>query len=364
MTKLVNELKVIQIIDSLNPGGAEMMAVNIANGLNKIGVNSHLCVTRKEGDLKNSIVKGVGYLFLNKKRSLDLKAILKLNSYAKSHQINTIHAHSSSFFIAVQLKLINPFLNVVWHDHYGSSESLTNRKSVALKVCSYFFNSTIAVNKLLFDWSLKKLNTKNRFYLPNFATLNNRIKIETVLKGTNGKRIICLANLRPQKDHLNLLKAIKLIENDLNNWTLHLVGLDLYDEYSDKIKSFIKEEGLENAVFLYGSRLDIYHILEQTTIGVLSSKSEGLPVSLLEYGLASLPVVVTNVGDCSQVIEHMKSGMMVHSKNEKELADGLMYLIENELNRSTFGKIFFNKIKTEFSEESFLKKLIKIYQFD
>ena len=50
-------LKVIQIIDSLNVGGAEVIAVNIANGLSKEGVESHICTTRKEGLLKSNIDK-------------------------------------------------------------------------------------------------------------------------------------------------------------------------------------------------------------------------------------------------------------------------------------------------------------------
>ena len=48
-------IKVIQIIDSLIPGGAEMMAVNIANGLYELGIASHICTTRMEGALKNNI---------------------------------------------------------------------------------------------------------------------------------------------------------------------------------------------------------------------------------------------------------------------------------------------------------------------
>jgi glycosyltransferase involved in cell wall biosynthesis len=48
--------------------------------------------------------------------------------------------------------------------------------------------------------------------------------------------------------------------------------------------------------FVYGSQQDVENILNQATIAVLSSQSEGLPVALLEYGLYK-PVVVTAVGD-------------------------------------------------------------------
>lgn len=60
-------MRVVQIIDSLHPGGSERIAVSMANGLaGKVEV-SHICVTREEGILKETICKKVQYLYLNKK---------------------------------------------------------------------------------------------------------------------------------------------------------------------------------------------------------------------------------------------------------------------------------------------------------
>ena len=56
-------MKILQLIDSLQAGGAERMAVHIANSLNPLVEGSYLCVSRKEGPLKASLNKEVGYLF-------------------------------------------------------------------------------------------------------------------------------------------------------------------------------------------------------------------------------------------------------------------------------------------------------------
>ena len=61
---------IIQIIDSLNAGGAEVLAVNISNALLAANYNSHLCATREEGVLKENINPKVGYLFLRKKKRM------------------------------------------------------------------------------------------------------------------------------------------------------------------------------------------------------------------------------------------------------------------------------------------------------
>ena len=62
-------LRVLQIIDTLNAGGAERMAVQIANGLvDKTGF-SGLCCTREEGVLKDSLSHKVNYLFAKKNKT-------------------------------------------------------------------------------------------------------------------------------------------------------------------------------------------------------------------------------------------------------------------------------------------------------
>lgn len=359
-----NKLKVIQLIDSLNAGGAEMMAVNIANALAEKDIESHLCATRLEGEIKTKLLPLVSYIFLNKKRTLDFRAIKKLNTYINTHQITTIHAHSSSYFIGCLIKLWNPKIILIWHNHYGNSKKLSYQKKLPLIVLSKFFNAVISVNKSLNKWSLNYLNVRRGYYVPNFASFNKNVNNKTFLKGTNNKRIVCLANLRPEKDHINLLKAFQIVHKKQLEWTLHLVGINFQDTYANKIKAYITLNKLSNHVFLYGSCNDIQYILEQASIGVLSSKFEGLPVALLEYGLAKLPVVVTEVGECAKVITHKKSGLVVAPNNKNELAKALETLVLNKDLCTLLGTELFKTVETNYSKSNFIKTLISIYTID
>lgn len=341
-----------------------MMAVNIANALAENGLESHVCTTRQEGDLKTKISSEVGYLFLNKKNALDFKALKKLVRYIKSNEINTIHAHATSYFTAFLVKLSLPKTTVIWHDHYGNSENLKERKKFPLRLVSKSFKTVISVNNHLLQWAKQHLKAKHYQYLPNFAVFGPENPAITQLHGKNEKRIVCLANLRPQKDHINLLKAFKIVCDKHPGWTLHLVGMDFMDVYADEIKSFVAEHNLIPCVFLYGSRPDTQHILKQATIGVLSSKSEGLPVALLEYGLAKLPVVVTDVGECGTVVTNLENGMVVPPKNEVKLAEALMFLMENENKRKEFGENVYHKVNLNYSQSAFITQLIALYQLE
>ena len=237
-------MRVLQLIDSLEPGGAERVAINFANTLAKEIEGSFLCVTRAEGILAKNIDAAVGYTFLNKKSTIDIKAIKVLNRFIKFNNIDLIHAHSTSYFLATIIKILNPKLKLIWHDHYGESEFLNSRPKRILGICSHFFNHVFVVNSKLKVWAKKHLKIKSIRYLANYAMLRTIPSEETRLKGQHGKRVVCLANLRPQKDHLNLLKAFSKVMKMYPDWTLHLIGKIFYDNYSKSIFQFIKKENL------------------------------------------------------------------------------------------------------------------------
>lgn len=355
-------MKTLQVIDTLETGGAEKLALTYANALATEVETSFLCTTRKEGMLKNQLSDQVEYLFLNRTKTFDFKAIKRLKTFIKENNIQIVHAHATSFFIVFLTKMIYPKFKMVWHDHYGNSEFLAKRKSFALKIASYWMNGIISVNQQLKDWADRNLAVHKVIYLSNFPVKNTTVAKTTQLEGVAGKRMICLANLRPQKDHMLLLNAFKSIVNTHKDWTLHLVGKDFEDEYSRKLKLFIHDHKLDKKVFVYGSREDVSHILTQCNIGVLSSKSEGLPIALLEYGLHGLAVLATDVGECNRVVSDDAKGYLVSANAEVDFTDKLNLLIENEADRTKKAANLQQHINTHFAQKAIIQQLITFYQ--
>ncbi|WP_203257329.1 glycosyltransferase [Hyunsoonleella ulvae] len=355
-------MRVLQLIDSLRTGGSERMAINIANALSSKVEASFLCTTRDEGLLKSNINDSVNYLFLNKSSALDLKAISKLSWYIKKNKIDIIHAHSTSFFLATLVKVFNPKLKLIWHDHYGKSEYLNKRPKLLLYFCSLFFNHIFSVNSKLKAWAENKLNTKSITYLPNFP-LQQASNLETInLKGVNGKRIVCLANLRAQKDHLTLLKAFSIILKEYPDWSLHLIGKDYKDEYSKSLSNFISEKKIEKSVFIYGSCNNTFGLLEQCDIGVLSSNSEGLPLALLEYGIKKMPTIITDVGDCGLVITDSTIGKLVPPSNILALNKAIEFYINKPEEAKKAGQNLNKRVESQFSVNVAIKHIVGIYK--
>ena len=355
------EVRIVQIIDSLEAGGAERMAVNYANTLSSKVAFSGLVSSRKEGALKKKIDSSVDYLFLNRKKVLDISALLRFRKYLKSNKVQYIQAHSSSFFLAVVVKISMPSVKIIWHDHYGNAEKLKERKFLVLKIGSIFFYRIIAVNQVLEKWAKDNLFCKKVTYLPNFINLDNITKEIFELSGIRGKRIVCLANLRPQKNHFLLLEVAKKIAVNNSDWTFHLVGKDFEDQYSKAIKDTIKAYKLQDTVYLYGSVQNTESVLEQADIVVLTSDSEGLPVSLLEAGFAGKPLVATAVGEIPNILTN-DFGYIVPPNDTNAFFEKLLLLIRDKNLREEKGLKFQSYIKTEFDTHLIIEKYLNFIQ--
>lgn len=351
-------MRILQLIDSLEAGGAERMAVNYANSLVDTLGFSALVATRKEGVLLEQMDSKVTYFFLNKKSKLDFGALWRLRSFVLQHAITHVHAHSSSFFIAFLLKLCCPSLKLVWHYHYGNKKGISNIRIFIFKLILPFFNGVISVNQNLKIWIENQLKSKNVIYLPNFTSTTKEVN-KTSLFGVEDKRILSLANLRPDKNHFLLLDIAAQMKLSHPDWTFHLVGKDFNDDYSLAIKNKIGALQLENQVFLYGSRMDIGFIMQQSSIGILTSASEGLPVALLEYGMQPLPVVVTAVGELSNIINNGVNGWLVPSNDTMSFYKALITLILNPSMGNSMALALQQTVSEGYSSKGVLQKYIQ-----
>ena len=154
-----------------------------------------------------------------------------------------------------------------------------------------------------------------------------------------------------------LIQIAKRVKESHPDWSFHLVGKDFQDEYAAQIKQAVSNNSLDDSVFIYGSKEDVNNILSQSTIGILTSASEGLPLALLEYGNASLPVVVTNVGEIGGVVTNNENGYLV-AVDEKLFYENLICVVEDEQKRATFAKALSITIQEQFGEDNIINQYL------
>lgn len=345
-------MRVMQLIDTLRPGGAERMALNYFFALEKSGYNSFIVVSREEGLLAEQVRFSPSYYYLKKSNSFDFLAFYRLKKIISINKIDIIQAHGSSWFWAVLCKISGSKIKVVWHDHYGDSENLDNRNDVLLKRFSNNFDGVISVNNNLKNWAKLNLRFKKSLvYLPNFV--NQDTGKTKKLLGNNKLKLICVANLRPQKDHINLIKAFQAIQYKYDV-SLHLIGRNFEDDYYFNVKNLFDKNP---AIYYYGEVNSVVDFLSDADFGVLSSISEGMPLALLEYGISGLPVICTRVGECSTILED--DGLLVEPNNIDALSKAMEFYINNPELAKRDSLNFQRRIESNYSEAAVLSKFQK-----
>jgi glycosyltransferase involved in cell wall biosynthesis len=120
--------------------------------------------------------------------------------------------------------------------------------------------------------------------------------------------------------------------------------------------------GLGSSVTFLGRRDDVQRQLQNMTVGVLCSDSEGLSNAIMEYMVASLPVVATDVGGNRELVRHGKTGILVPPNNENAIASAVMDLLDDPNKCADMGRAGREFIKSNFSAEKMQKETCNVYE--
>ncbi|MCG3146240.1 MAG: N-acetyl-alpha-D-glucosaminyl L-malate synthase [Gammaproteobacteria bacterium] len=353
---------VLHLVDSLALGGAEHMAVLLANNLPESRYRAYLCASRQAGALQDKIQPHVIFYNMRRKGRFDLLSVFRLAKFIRRENIGILHAHTTSLFLGVILCWMLPSLRLVWHDHFGEQGMRAHPvwlyRSFARRADIVF-----CVTRELADWSVHSLGlpVERVRYLPNFIETLPPIT-QIILPGEAGKRIVCVANIRLQKDHLTLLRALaRVIQVDARAH-LFLVGAETDPALAKQARQESLRLGLDAHVSWLGLRNDVPDLLEQCDIGVLSSISEGFPVALLEYGRAGLAVVSTQVGQAAEILENGRAGALVPRSDPEALAEQLIQMLQSPSVRRQFGERLQARVLREYGVESIVQRVCGIYE--
>jgi L-malate glycosyltransferase len=159
-----------------------------------------------------------------------------------------------------------------------------------------------------------------------------------------------------------LLQSAVAVLQRLPNARLLIVGEDFNEPgYRAELERLSAQLGLGRSVFFLGERKDISNILQESTVFVLPSLSEGLSNVLLEAMAVGLPIVATNVGGNPEVVEDGKTGLLVPSKNPEELTRALCQILETPNCALRFGDAGRARAIQHFSIQSMVRQVHDLY---
>jgi glycosyltransferase involved in cell wall biosynthesis len=352
----------LHLVDTLWAGGAERVAVDLVNQLPRDGYAPSLCTTRRDGPLDALVATDVGRLRLARTRRFDGRALQRLIAFIRERDVRILHAHGPSLLIARAAALAWPRPRVVWHVHAGAYAS-GDASGLPYRVLAAGVDAVIAVSEPLARWARRCLPVADHrvWYVPNPVSAARGTAPASPLPGSPGTRLVSVGNLRPEKGQLTLVRAMALVRERHTTAHLLLVGGVLDAAYAEAVRGEIARLGLEGQVTLLGQRLDVPAVLAACDIGVLSSEAEGLPLALVEYGCAGLPVVATGVGQCADVLENGRAGVLVPPGDVRALAAGITQLLECPVLRGHYADRFRERVQRTYSSAAVMCQITEVY---
>jgi len=158
-----------------------------------------------------------------------------------------------------------------------------------------------------------------------------------------------------------LAYAIRAMKSVAQNHKIVFVVMGEGEE-RERLEQLIEDEGLKGTIILKGFVHDAPTYLKAFDIFTLTSLSEAFSLALLEAGLASLPVVASNVGGIPELINSGEVGLLVGPRNIIDIYKTIDRLIEDKTLRADLAKNLHARVLKEFTLEESVEKTIAVYE--
>ncbi len=172
--------------------------------------------------------------------------------------------------------------------------------------------------------------------------------------------IVMASNIVPGKGQLDLIKSVERIGKTYDNVHLLIAGTPVDSSpasitYHQQVHDYVTKRNLSNSIHFIGWRSDMRDVFAESDIYVSTSYTESFPVAVREAMLASLPVIVTDVGGTSELVDIGENGYLFNPGDLETLNQYLRSLIENTSLRKTMGLQSKRIIDTRFSTEKYVR---------
>jgi glycosyltransferase involved in cell wall biosynthesis len=362
--------KILQLIDGLNIGGAEVLLVDLVHGIKEAGYEVSVGYST-HGPLEKKLrALGVSCTQLTRLGRIDPVLLFGMCRLIMREKPDIVHTHlfKSDFhgrlaarLCGVPVVVSTSHNNDVWAKQYllgrlyGFTAGLTTRIiAVSAEVRDYQIQYTgVPEEKIIV---IENGVDVRRF--ENQGDAGGAFRDEFQI-GAGVPLIGIIGRLQPQKDHENFLKAAVQIRSKLPQARFVVVG---DGPLREELMSQAQTLGLGSNIIFCGIRQDIPAVMSALDILVISSKWEGLPVTLLEGMAAHLPIVATAVGGIANVVADGESALLVPPQDYSALAAACLKMLQTPALSQALADAGYACVKSQFSLEAMIARTLNLYE--
>lgn len=355
-------MKVLQVINSLNTGGAEKLLLETIPIYNEKDLKTDLLVLNGTvyPFLKALIKLECCLVFnLGNKSVYNPLLIFKIIPYLKKYDVIHVHLFPALYWVAMAKIVSFSKTKIIYTEH---STTNSRRSSTIFRLVDKFIYKRYA--KIVTIAKEVDINLKSHTNCKpsKFQLIKNGISIKffneaipylkTDFFDEDAKILIQVSSFRYPKDQFTLIKALALLPVNVK---LLLVG---DGELKDTCIKLVNKLNLANRVLFLGIRTDVPRLLKTADITVLSTNHEGLSLSSIEGMASSKPFVASDAPGLTEVIKG--AGLLFPVGDEIALVKHIMELLNDENYYNTVANACFERSK-EYDIAIMVEKHIALY---
>lgn len=180
-----------------------------------------------------------------------------------------------------------------------------------------------------------------------------------------------VGQISPWKGLVDVIRAMPEVLSSFPEARLLVVGEPKFDTtsarydnvgYFKELKSLVEKLNLKKEVIFTGERSDIPEVMKAIDLLILASWEEPFGRSLIEAMAMEKPVISTNVGGPTEIIENGVTGVLVPPKNPKMIAQAVIELVSKKKKSKEMGRRGRKEVEQRFNTDTYIAKMLNIYK--
>ena len=361
-------LRVLTLLDTLRPGGAERVAVTVAAQLDRDRFDPIVCASRRDpwSPLREILDSaGVPVITLDRTRRASVWTWRALAATLHRRRIDILHAHMfGSNVWGTVLGRATRVPVVVAHEHSWSFERNVLRYAFDRDVIARGADVLLAVSRE----DRARMIGLERIPGSKVRVMPNRIMplrpADLDLRAELGLRkdapvIGTLTVLRPEKALDTLVEAAALLVPRFPDLVVLIAGSGPEEE---RLRSLIRTHELGSTVRLLGFRRNVADVLAAIDVAIFSSDREGSPLAVMESMAAAKPIVATRVGGIPALVDDGEQALLTPPRDAGALAEAVTRLLSDRAFRERLGRNARDRQRRDFDIRSTVRAVEDLYE--
>lgn len=372
ITPIDDRPAVCHVVHALGVGGAEVLVDQMVRRMSD-EFHCIVAVLDEVGEIGERLRQdGFTVEHLNRQPGIDRGCAKRLQEFADREGALLLHAHQyTPFFQAMLSRGLLGRRPVIFTEHGRHFPDLPSRKRslvnrLLLRSCDRLIGCGGAVRQALIDnEGLPESRVEVIYNGVDLKALGHpspgareRIRSEFGWQPDDFVAVL-IARLHELKDHQTALRTVDRARHEIPGLRLLLAG---DGDERQAIEQTVRELNLEQTVTLAGTRKDVPDLLAAADVFLLSSISEGIPLTVIEAMAARRPVVSTAVGGLPEIIEHGVTGFLSPARDVISLSDSLVSLFRDRQLRERMVELASRRAVEKFSLGSMLDRYRDVYR--